>query len=76
MLRFTPDSAPCLVGLQEGLTERRGDHGLLALGHVGERVPHPMHDANTIDAIRFGASMPFAGAGPVVRRRRRDARFP
>jgi hypothetical protein len=31
-----------LVGLQERLAERGGDHAVLALGHVGERVPHPV----------------------------------
>jgi hypothetical protein len=35
-----------------------------------------MHDPNAIDAIRFTASVPFAGAGPSLRHRRRDARFP
>ena len=35
-----------------------------------------VHDPNAIDAVRFTASMPFAGAGPMLRRRRSDARFP
>jgi len=35
-----------------------------------------VHDPNAIDAVRFSASTPFAGAGPTLRRRRSDARFP
>jgi hypothetical protein len=35
-----------------------------------------LHDPNAIDAVRFTASMPFAGAEPTLRRRRSDARFP
>jgi hypothetical protein len=35
-----------------------------------------VHDPNAIDAVRFTTSMPFAGAGPTLRRRRSDARFP
>ena len=33
------------VGLQEGLADRGGDHGVLALGHVRQGVAHPMHAA-------------------------------
>jgi hypothetical protein len=31
------------IGLQEGLAQGGSDHGVLGLGHVGERVAHPMH---------------------------------
>jgi transposase len=34
------------------------------------------HDPNAIDVVRFTVSVPFVGAGPARRRRRRDARFP
>jgi hypothetical protein len=44
--------------------------------HARQRIAHPMHDPNAIDAVRFTASMPFAGAEPALRRRRSDARFP
>jgi hypothetical protein len=40
------------------------------------RVADHLHDPNAIDAVHFTASMPFAGAEPTLRRRRRDARFP
>ena len=33
------------VGLQESLADRGGDHGVLAPGHVGQGVAHPMHAA-------------------------------
>src|SRR5215204_4647313 len=36
-------------------------------------VSAPVHDPNAIDAVRFTASMPFAGAEPTLRRRRSDA---
>jgi hypothetical protein len=65
-----------LIGLQEGLAQRRGDDRLLPLACVSQGVPHPMHDPNAIDAVRFVVFLPFAGAGLVQRRRRRDARFP
>ncbi len=42
------------IGLQEGLAQRGGDHGVLSLGHVGERVAHPMHPA----ALPAGAEHP------------------
>jgi hypothetical protein len=45
--------------LQERLAQRGRDHRLLALGHVGERVPHPVHDPNAIDAVRFSVSVAF-----------------
>jgi hypothetical protein len=32
-----------LVGLGEGLADRGGDDGVLALGHMGERVPDPVN---------------------------------
>jgi hypothetical protein len=35
-----------------------------------------MHDPNAIDAVRFTASIAFAEAAPLLRRRRSDARFP
>jgi hypothetical protein len=38
--------------------------------------PGDLHDPNAIDAVRFTASVPFAGAKPTLRRRRSDARFP
>ena len=31
------------VGLQEGLADRRGDHGVLALLHMRQGVAHPMN---------------------------------
>lgn len=34
-----------LVGLEEYLAQRGGDHAGLGLGHVGERVAHPMDAA-------------------------------
>jgi site-specific DNA recombinase len=34
-----------LVRLQEGLTQGRRHHAVLALGHMRERVPHPMDSA-------------------------------
>jgi len=33
------------VGLQKGLADRGGNHGVLALGHVRQGVAHPMHPA-------------------------------
>ena len=33
------------IGLQEGLADRGGDHGVLALGHVRQGVAHPMDRA-------------------------------
>ena len=33
------------IGLQEGLADRGGDHGVLALGHVRQSITHPMHAA-------------------------------
>src|SRR6516165_3030325 len=42
------------VGLQEGLTDCGGDHGVLALGYMRQSVAHPMHatalPASTEDA--------------------------
>jgi len=58
---LAPDLARArLVGLQEGLAEGGGDHALLALGDLGQRAAHPMHDPNAIDALRFSVSLPFA----------------
>ena len=42
--------APCFagalaVGLIERLPDRGGDHGVLALRHMGEGVAHPVHTA-------------------------------
>ena len=34
--------AVILVGLQEGLAQGGGEHGVLALRHMGERVAHPV----------------------------------
>lgn len=39
-----PDRGGMLV-LEEGLADRGCHHGLLALGHVGEGVPHEVHAA-------------------------------
>ena len=61
------------IGLQEGLAQRRRHHRVLALGNVGQGASQPMHDPNTIDAVRVTVCLPFAGAGPA---QRRDARFP
>jgi site-specific DNA recombinase len=36
-----------LVGLEESLAQGGGDHGVLALGHVGQGIPHPV-DAATL----------------------------
>ncbi len=33
------------IGLQKGLTDRGGDHGVLALRHVRQGVAHPMNSA-------------------------------
>lgn len=39
-----PDLAGCLlIGLEKGLAQRGGYHRVLPLGHVCQRVPHPMH---------------------------------
>jgi hypothetical protein len=46
------------------------------LRQVIERVPHPVHDPNAIDAVRFTVAVPFAGAGRISAPRRRDAHFP
>jgi hypothetical protein len=35
-----------------------------------------MHDPNAIDVLRLVMSLPFAGAGPAIKRQRRDAKFP
>jgi hypothetical protein len=61
-----------LVGLRERLAERGGAHAVLALGHVGERVPHPVerqrcHAAPSTFAI--AGLRPFMG----VRDHQRDA---
>jgi hypothetical protein len=34
------------IGLQKGLPDRSGDHRVLALGHVRERIAHPMNSAS------------------------------
>jgi hypothetical protein len=42
-----PDfDSPFLVGLIEGLPDRGGHDGMLALRHMGQRVAHPMHAAS------------------------------
>jgi hypothetical protein len=33
------------IGLQKGLADRGGDHGVLAFGHMGQGVAHPMNAA-------------------------------
>src|SRR5208337_5410787 len=33
------------VSLREGLSDRGGDHGVLALGHMRQRIPDPMNSA-------------------------------
>ena len=43
-----------LVGLQEGLAQGRGDHRVLALRHVGERVAHPSTAELSIRSRRDG----------------------
>lgn len=35
-----------VVGLDERLSDRGGDHGVLALGNVGQRIAHGMHPAS------------------------------
>ena len=72
-----PDLAGAvLVGLEGRLPKGGRGHGLLPLGHVGERVAHPVHDPNAVDAVRFTVAVPFAGAGRISAPRRRDAHFP
>ena len=34
------------IGLQEGLADCGGNHGVLALGHVRQGVAHPMNPAS------------------------------
>src|SRR3954447_24996203 len=34
------------IGLQKGLPDRSGDHRVLALGHMRERIAHPMNSAS------------------------------
>jgi hypothetical protein len=55
--------------LQERLPERGGHHRLLALGHVGQRAPDPMHDPNAIRVVRLVISVPYAEAGLSTKRR-------
>jgi hypothetical protein len=35
-----------------------------------------MHHPNAIDVLRLVISVPFSGAGPAIKRQRRDAKFP
>jgi hypothetical protein len=60
------------IGLQKGLADRGGDHGVLSLGHVRQGVSHPMHDPNAIDRLRFTTAVAFRWAALVKPRRRRD----
>jgi hypothetical protein len=57
-----PPSLPggFLVRLPEGLAQGGRHHRMLAFGHVGESVAHPVHDPNAIDALRFSMALPFA----------------
>ena len=71
------DMAPRLVrgrgiGLQKGLADGGGDHGVLALGHVRQGVAHPVHDPNAIDRLHFTAAVAFRWAALAKPRRRRD----
>jgi hypothetical protein len=60
-----------LVGLQERLAQRRGDHRLLALAHVRQGAPHPVHDPNAIDALRFSTALAFVWPAIAKPRQRR-----
>src|SRR6516164_2559761 len=43
---MAPGLVRCLgVGLQEGLTDRGGNHGVLTFRHMRQGVAHPMHAA-------------------------------
>ena len=75
--------APCALGqvmatpgkhdsAQQQCLHTRGEHGVAGLDGVGA-VAELMHDPYAIDAVRFTVSLPFAGAGPALLRRRRDA---
>jgi hypothetical protein len=39
-----------VVGLEKGLSDRGGDHRVLAFGHMGERVAHPV-DAGAVEKV-------------------------
>ena len=56
--------------------QRRHDLAAVLPGDIGQGVAQQMHDPYTIDVVRCAVSVPFLGAGPTLRRRRRDARFP
>jgi hypothetical protein len=76
---------------QEGTAALRDLTGAVRIDHVGvvggdlvgqllrcvrQEIPVLVHDPYAIDAVRFVASVSFAGAGLLQRRQRRDAQFP
>jgi hypothetical protein len=42
---------------------------------MGDGVAHEVYDPNAIGVLRLVMSLPFAGAGPAIKRQRRDAKF-
>jgi hypothetical protein len=44
--------APAWSGLHERLAQDGGNHRLLALWHVGQRVSHPVH-AGAVEKAQF-----------------------
>ena len=60
-----------LAGLEGRLPKGGRGHGLLPLGHVGERVAHPVHDPNAIDALRFSTALAFVWPAIAKPRQRR-----
>jgi hypothetical protein len=60
------------IGLQEGLADRGGDHGVLAFLHVRQGIAHPVHDPNAIDRLHFTIAVAFCWAALAKPRRRRN----
>ena len=71
-----------VVGLDEGLSDRGGDHGVLTLGNVGKRIAHGMNAAplpgRAEDAgdrsLQPLMNMEMTSLTPVRRRRTRSRR--
>jgi len=45
-------TAALLVGLVEGLADRRCDDRMMALGHMGDRVPDPVNTGAVEEGFR------------------------
>ena len=50
------------IRLEKGLTDRGGDHGVLALGHMRQGIAHPMDPA----ALPGGAEHAIGGMAQAV----------